>query len=213
MYGYIYKITIEDQDSKLNGCYYIGRHMSDNINDNYYGSGVIIKDYIKAKGIKNLRKEILCECDSEEELNKKEYEEIGDLYKSDSYFINGKCLNMKEGGDHSMANDEAKRKMSVATSGKNNGFYNKKHSDETKERWSLTRRGKNNGMYGKTHSDETKEILRDLRLGTKHTLETIEKYRQIRQGLHWYNNGETDKFCKECPKGFVPGRLSIRKKK
>ena len=26
-------------------------------------------------------------------------------------------------------------------------------------------------------------------------------------GRHWYNNGKINKYCYECPDGFVPGRL------
>ena len=28
-----------------------------------------------------------------------------------------------------------------------------------------------------------------------------------RTGRHWYNNGEVNKFCYECPDGFTPGKL------
>ena len=27
--------------------------------------------------------------------------------------------------------------------------------------------------------------------------------------LHWYNNGEINTLAKECPEGFVKGRLSV----
>lgn len=57
-----------------------------------------------------------------------------------------------------------------------------------------TRRGNNHPMYGKHLSKETKEKLSKARIG-------------LSKGNHWYNNGEINKFCKECPEGFVSGKL------
>ena len=37
--------------------------------------------------------------------------------------------------------------------------------------------------------------------------ETREKLREARKGLHWFNNGKISKRAKECPPGFVPGRI------
>jgi hypothetical protein len=55
-YGFIYKTTLPD------GRYYIGQHKIINKNTldpTYFGSGVILKDYIKSKGSLNLIREIL----------------------------------------------------------------------------------------------------------------------------------------------------------
>lgn len=30
------------------------------------------------------------------------------------------------------------------------------------------------------------------------------------KGKHWYNNGKINKFCYECPEGFVKGFLDPR---
>ena len=29
------------------------------------------------------------------------------------------------------------------------------------------------------------------------------------KGLNWYNNGIEEIFCKECPEGFIPGRINV----
>ena len=50
--------------------------------------------------------------------------------------------------------------------------------------------GENNPMYGKHPSEETKK-----------------KMSEAKKGIHWFNNGKENKFCFECPEGFVPGRL------
>jgi hypothetical protein len=55
-YGFVYKTVLPD------GRYYIGQHKISNhqtMDKDYFGSGVIIKDYIKAKGKDLLKREIL----------------------------------------------------------------------------------------------------------------------------------------------------------
>ena len=67
MYGYVYE-TI----NLINGKKYIGKHVSNSFDSNYYGSG---KNLIKAfnkYGKENFSIKILKECDSLEELNKEE---------------------------------------------------------------------------------------------------------------------------------------------
>ena len=63
-YNYIYKIT-----NKINGKIYIGKHSTDNLNDEYMGSGVLIKKAEQKYGIENFTKEYLAFCDNEETLN------------------------------------------------------------------------------------------------------------------------------------------------
>jgi hypothetical protein len=59
----IYKIT-----NLINSKYYIGRHATKNINDNYYGSGTGIKNAIKKYGIENFKKEIIAQARTREDL-------------------------------------------------------------------------------------------------------------------------------------------------
>ena len=75
-----------------------------------------------------------------------------------------------------------------------NPMYGKKHSGEAKKKMREAKKGKYVGekspMYGKKHSEETKN-----KIGAAH------------KGRHWYNNGKINIKAKECPEGFVPGRL------
>lgn len=68
MYNYftIYKTT-----NLCNGKYYIGQHRTNNVNDDYLGSGIILKDAIKKYGKNNFKKEILFIFDNEYDMNKK----------------------------------------------------------------------------------------------------------------------------------------------
>jgi hypothetical protein len=62
-FHYLYKIT-----NNINGKYYIGRHSTDNINDDYFGSGIGIINAINKYGKENFSKEILYQCETTEEL-------------------------------------------------------------------------------------------------------------------------------------------------
>ena len=79
--------------------------------------------------------------------------------------------------------EEAKKKMSEARKGK----Y---ASEETRKKMSESRKGKR-------HSEETKK-----KIGAAHKGKTYVR------GRHWYNNGKENKYCYECPPGFMPGMLN-----
>ena len=108
-----------------------------------------------------------------------------------------KIAEAHEGKYHS---EEAKKKMSEAKkekyAGENNPMYGKHHSDETKKKLS------------KPKSEEAKNKMSEAWDYDKHfTMETRKKLSEAQTGRHWYNNGEKEAFSKECPPGFVPGRL------
>jgi len=86
----IYKIT-----NLINGKYYIGRHATDDVNDNYMGSGIAIRNAIEKYGLKHFVKEIIAEADSREELWKLEKEIVNDSIVKDD-----KSYNMAYGGKH-----------------------------------------------------------------------------------------------------------------
>ena len=227
MYGYIYKITIEDQDSKLNGCYYIGRHKDNG--KSYWGSGIILEDYKNKHGTKGLSKEILCECFTEDELNEKEIEYINDLYITDAYFKGGKCLNLKAGGHACGISEETREKHRVLSTGRHHTEETKqklssmkkgisctknigrKASEETKRKQSLALKGRKYTEEQRKHmseirierqikhTDETKMKISLARKGFRHTEEAKQKMSECAKGKHWWNNGVEQKFCESCP--------------
>lgn len=67
MIGYIYITT-----NLINGKKYIGQHCSLDLNDNYLGSGKSFLKALNKYGKENFVKEILCVCDSNDELDSME---------------------------------------------------------------------------------------------------------------------------------------------
>ena len=94
--------------------------------------------------------------------------------------------------------DEAKNKIAEAMKGENNPFYGKHHTEESKKKNAEAHKGKHlgkdNPFYGKHHSDELKKKLSE-----------INKVRM--KGMRFFNNGIINIRAKECPEGFVPGRI------
>jgi len=84
-YGFIYKTTLPD------GRYYIGQHKiisQITLDPTYFGSGVIIKDYIKSKGSKDLKREILEFGNDHNDLNLLETKYVTATVLSDPLNIN-----------------------------------------------------------------------------------------------------------------------------
>lgn len=110
--------------NKLNGKIYIGAHRTENIQDNYMGSGIAIRKAIKKYGKYNFSKTILLSCSSEEEMYSKEAELVSaDFIQSEGNY------NASVGG-----------KKGPSTKGKkwiNNGERNKyiKKGDPLPEGW------------------------------------------------------------------------------
>lgn len=113
--------------------------------------------------------------------------------------------------------EEAKRKMSLAKRGKT-------LTEEHKQHLSKVRKGKKNPMYGKRgnlspilgrkHTEEELKKMSEAQKGKHHTEEAKRKMSEARSGeksanwgKHWWNNGERNVRAKECPIGFVAGRL------
>ena len=81
------------------------------------------------------------------------------------------------------------------------GMYYKRPASELiflplGEHSALHDEGENHPMYGKHHTDEARRKMAEANKGNKSTT-----------GMHWYNNSKIEIMAKECPDGFVPGRL------
>lgn len=192
----VYKIT-----NLINGNYYIGKHSTDNIDDEYMGSGKLIQKAINKYGIENFKKEILFDFLTEEEAYQKE-KELMPLEKT--HYYNNKCYNLVEGGEGGIMTDETKnkiRKTNQQYCGEKHSQYGKPKSTETKEKISKTvsekTKGELNGMYGKK--------LKDCMSSEKY-----EEWCKKNGNCYWCNNGITETKIKNgqsMPEGFKTGRL------
>lgn len=138
MYFIIYKTTnlITSQE-------YIGCHETDNLDDGYLGSGKYIKRAVKKYGRDNFKREILCFCDSRDDMAQKEAS-----YVTEDYVSRNDTYNLQTGGlSNGILCDDSKRLISESVKKAHaNGAYvesskarcGTRLSDEQKEKISAT---------------------------------------------------------------------------
>lgn len=109
--------------------------------------------------------------------------------------------------------EETKAKISKSLSGENHPMFGKHLSEETKKKVA-------DGNRGKVVSEESKRKNREAHLGKKMP-ESMKKAQADRmkgnqytlgvepgnKGMHWYNNGISNKMAYKCPEGYVEGYL------
>lgn len=88
-YYYLYKIT-----NQVNGKIYIGVHQTNNLDDDYMGSGTLLKRAKDKYGLENFTKEILQQFDSQEEM----YSEEAVLVDRE-FILREDTYNISEGGN------------------------------------------------------------------------------------------------------------------
>ena len=150
---YIYRII-----NLLNNKQYIGKHSSNEINNEYYGSGIAIKRAIKKYGKNNFKKEIVCICKTEDELNKSEIFNI----KKYETFKNG--YNMTMGGEGMLGYKQSKE--SIIKGSISRKKYYKEHPEAIKKisDFRKTMTGSKNSFYGKKLSKEHIEKMKIARI-------------------------------------------------
>lgn len=91
-YHYLYKIT-----NLINGKFYYGIHSTNDLDDNYMGSGKAINDAYKKYGYKNFTKEIIEFFDTRKDASKTEHDIVTEELVNDS-----NCYNLTIGGDQGL---------------------------------------------------------------------------------------------------------------
>ena len=105
--------------------------------------------------------------------------------------------------------EEHKKKMSEANKGKHLSEEHKNKIGEGNRGKQLTEETRKKMSDAKKNmSEETKKKLSEANKGKTFSQEHRNKMSKARKGKHWYNDGKENKFCYECPDGFIPGRLS-----
>lgn len=83
MHHIVYKIT-----NMLNGKYYVGKHSTKNLEDNYWGSSEDLNEDIKKEGLHNFKKEIVYDSMYEEDALEFEAQIVDDEFIKSSRTYN-----------------------------------------------------------------------------------------------------------------------------
>ena len=193
-YNYIYKIT-----NQINGKIYIGKHSTDNLDDGYMGSGILICKAEKKYGLENFTKEYLAFCDTEEKLN---WFEKFYIKKFNAREVG---YNLTDGGDGILGRkhtEETRKKMSESQKAnyikENHPNFGKHLSEETKEKLSEAKKDK-------PRSEETKQKISDAMKGKHHSEDTKQKMRKSKQKYKWLTpTGEIKTMNKAQAKQWHP---------
>lgn len=174
----------------LNGKIYVGQHRTNDLNDNYFGSGKIIRLAIQKYGSKSFKKEILCFCGTIEEINTTEEYFIRKFLSHDPQIGYNICKFAFGGQPMS---EETKKKQSEKLTGKPLSETHKKNISR--------------GLVGKPKSD-----IHKINLG-KVAARTLSKEHYVRiagliKGKRWHTkDGVTKRFnVDNVPLGWRQGR-------
>ena len=189
----------------VNGKIYIGKHETTNIEDDYFGSGKLIRAAINKYGLENFVKTILFELQNEEEMNLLEKCVVTQEFcdREDTYNINvggdGGWSYVNATYNYDKRVNNGKRWYQQLIDHPENTFaYKFKHmSDNERIEYllklsnSLKQTWKNNGhnWLGKHHSDATKKKMKTT--NAKHHPHSGKNNHMT--GKHWYKDPNSKK--------------------
>lgn len=201
MYYTVYKIT-----NKIDSKIYIGKHQTNNLDDNYMGSGKLLSRAKQKHGKENFSKEILFVFDNEEDMNAKEAELVNEEFcnRNDTY-------NLCPGGNGGWGYVNSTNHNNVSNKRQTGNFgfklkrvkaSSKVLSEAQKQRY---KNGGTNGFAGKTHTEETKKMI-----SKSASNKTGNKNSQF--GSCWITDGNINKKIKKTepvPLGWRKGRVMV----
>lgn len=181
-FGFIYRTLLPD------GRFYIGQSTR-SIYMNYWGSGTILRNFIKKNGCKDLKREILAFSKNQKSLDKLEELFIKKYKATDKKNLGCNIISGATNHCNPMKNPESVEKLRKYVL-ENHPFRGLKHSEEYKKRMSeiLKKRkfsGVDNPMYGKKPANFGKIAI---------------------------NNGSKNRYIskdEKIPNGFVIGHKNI----
>lgn len=193
--GYIYMFT-----NRINGKKYIGQHEYKNgIDENYFGSGSIFAHAKEKYGIENFKFDILCWCNTREELDNAESYFIG--FKYYTYANTGRGYNIADGGNggnllRGKTEEEKKEianKISKANTGENNHMYGRTGEKNPNSKPVIgvnLKTGEVIELYGAKQGEELGFIPTAITACCKGKLKQYKDYK-------WYYKEDYEKLSKE----------------
>lgn len=169
-YYYVYKIT-----NLVNGKIYIGKHSTNNLNDNYMGSGVVLHQAYQKYGLECFNKEVIQFYTNNVELNQGEIYWIAQFNSTDPNI----GYNRTFGGDGGSPTEETRRKLSEVQKGRVPWNKGKHHTEETKQKMSAAKKGKVN-------TEEHRRKISEARKG----IHFSEEHKQKMKGRIPWNKGK-----------------------
>lgn len=161
----------------INGKTYIGQHKTENLCDKYMGSGKILHVAYKKYGLSNFTKTILAVAGTKKIID------ILEKFYIQFYRRQGKAeYNVASGG------------TSGQDGRKHTAIEKIKIAQASSEHW------KREG-----YKEKVGEKISESLTGKKRNELVWNKGKST--GMHWWNNGVENIFSKECPEGFVAGRI------
>lgn len=123
MYYLVYKIT-----NLINGKIYVGAHKTEDLNDGYFGSGLLLRKAIKKYGLDSFTRDILFFCEGESEMFKREAEIVdeGFCVRKDTYNL---CVGGKGGWTYINRNELNKKNRHIALANISKASKGKKRPD------------------------------------------------------------------------------------
>lgn len=195
----IYKIS-----NKIDNKFYVGKHKTENKNDDYFGSGLLLKRAVEKYGKNNFVKELLFECSSEEEMNQKEADIIDEdfITRDDTYNIKlggngGFDYINKNGKNHGGNWKESMKERSKKGVSKfrwlleNDPSFREEFSTKSSNRIRLYQSINGNPFQGKHHSEETKKKMSEAKKGK------INGKKNPSFGKHWITNGVENRLLRK----------------
>lgn len=202
-YYIIYKIT-----NTINNKIYIGKHITYDINDNYMGSGNLIKKSINKYGIEHFKKDILYVYDNIVDMDQMERNIVNEEFvlRLDTYNITtGGYGGFQYANLHKLNN--SKGQCYIVGEKLKNEEYNKWFGNKVKEGHKKIGFIYDN-FLGKNHSEETIEKMK-----LKHKLNEHQKGNKNSQyGTCWINKDKQNKKIKKeelnfwLEQGWIKGR-------
>ena len=202
----IYKIT-----NLTNSKVYIGKHQTEDVDDDYVGSGKLIKRAIEKYGVDNFRKEVLFIFNSEAEMNSKEAELVTEEFcaRDDTYnicpggqggfgYINSSGANYK--------GFEAQRELAISAAKTSNAILQAalKVDPVLYNKWRNSLIDRQPTFKGRTHTDDTRKSI-----GFKNSIHQAGSGNS-QYGTCWITNGRQNAKIRKCdtiPVGWYRGRV------
>ena len=151
---------------------YVGVHKTNNLDDGYLGSGILLRKALLKYGSDAFTREILKHCSSEEEMYATEANIVTEQIVKDDNFYNVSLGGEWHGSERQQANNQ--RSQAVQAQLRKNPQWVKRRADRISE--GSKRAYQNGSRVSKIqphipgefhHTDETKKLLSDSKKGTK----------------------------------------------